>query len=32
GNARRAMQAVGFKVERLSGPPGKKEMLRGTKI
>ena len=32
GNARRALQAVGFKVERLAGPPGKKEMLRGTKI
>lgn len=32
GNARRAMQAVGFTVERLSGPPGKKEMLRGTKV
>lgn len=32
GNARRAMQAVGFSVERLPGPPGKKEMLRGTKI
>ncbi len=31
GNARRAMQAVGFNVERLPGPPGKKEMLRGTK-
>ncbi|WP_026450665.1 tRNA (5-methylaminomethyl-2-thiouridine)(34)-methyltransferase MnmD [Aequorivita capsosiphonis] len=31
GNARRAMQAVGFRVERLPGPPGKKEMLRGTK-
>ena len=31
GNARRAMQAVGFTVERLSGPPGKKEMLRATK-
>ncbi|MBT0608253.1 tRNA (5-methylaminomethyl-2-thiouridine)(34)-methyltransferase MnmD [Aequorivita echinoideorum] len=31
GNARRAMQAVGFSVERLAGPPGKKEMLRGTK-
>lgn len=31
GNARRAMQAVGFKVERLPGPPGKKEMLRGAK-
>ena len=32
GNARRAMQAVGFIVERLPGPPGKKEMLRGTKL
>lgn len=31
GNARRAMQAVGFNVERLAGPPGKKEMLRATK-
>ena len=31
GNARRAMQAVGFSVERLSGPPGKKEMLIGEK-
>ncbi len=32
GNARRALQTVGFSVERLPGPPGKKEMLRGTKI
>ncbi len=32
GNARRAMQAVGFTVERLPGPPGKKEMLRATKV
>lgn len=31
GNARRVMQAVGFNVERLPGPPGKKEMLRATK-
>lgn len=31
GSVRRAMQAVGFKVERLLGPPGKREMLRGTK-
>ncbi|MCB0465496.1 MAG: tRNA (5-methylaminomethyl-2-thiouridine)(34)-methyltransferase MnmD [Aequorivita sp.] len=31
GNARRAMQTVGFSVERLPGPPGKKEMLRATK-
>jgi tRNA U34 5-methylaminomethyl-2-thiouridine-forming methyltransferase MnmC len=32
GSVRRAMQAVGFKVERLPGPPGKREMLRATKI
>lgn len=32
GAARRAMQSVGFKVERLQGPPGKREMLRATKI
>ena len=32
GNARRALQAVGFTVERLPGPPGKIEMLRGTKV
>lgn len=31
GNARRAMQAVGFTVERIPGPPGKKEMMRATK-
>ena len=31
GNVRRAMQAVGFEVERLPGPPGKREMLRATK-
>lgn len=31
GSVRRAMQAVGFQVERLPGPPGKREMLRGTK-
>lgn len=31
GSVRRAMQAVGFAVERLPGPPGKREMLRGTK-
>ncbi|WP_310993854.1 tRNA (5-methylaminomethyl-2-thiouridine)(34)-methyltransferase MnmD [Aequorivita marina] len=31
GNARRAMQSVGFTVERLPGPPGKKEMMRATK-
>ncbi|NMH86506.1 tRNA (5-methylaminomethyl-2-thiouridine)(34)-methyltransferase MnmD [Flavivirga algicola] len=31
GSVRRAMEAVGFKVERLPGPPGKREMLRATK-
>ena len=32
GSVRRAMQAVGFEVERLPGPPGKREMLRARKI
>ena len=31
GAVRRAMQQVGFVVERLAGPPGKREMLRATK-
>jgi len=31
GSVRRAMQAVGFSVEKLPGPPGKREMLRGVK-
>jgi tRNA U34 5-methylaminomethyl-2-thiouridine-forming methyltransferase MnmC len=31
GSVRRAMQSVGFFVERLPGPPGKREMLRATK-
>ena len=31
GSVRRAMQAVGFMVERLEGPPGKREMLRASK-
>ncbi len=31
GSVRRAMQEVGFEVERLPGPPGKREMLRATK-
>ncbi|AMC10804.1 SAM-dependent methyltransferase [Lutibacter profundi] len=31
GSVRRAMQSVGFVVERLAGPPGKREMLRATK-
>ncbi|WP_036827404.1 tRNA (5-methylaminomethyl-2-thiouridine)(34)-methyltransferase MnmD [Polaribacter sp. Hel1_85] len=32
GSVRRAMQEVGFTVERLPGPPGKREMLRATKL
>jgi tRNA U34 5-methylaminomethyl-2-thiouridine-forming methyltransferase MnmC len=32
GSVRRAMMAVGFVVERLTGPPGKREMLRATKV
>jgi tRNA U34 5-methylaminomethyl-2-thiouridine-forming methyltransferase MnmC len=31
GSVRRAMQSVGFLVEKLPGPPGKREMLRCTK-
>ncbi|HLT52082.1 MAG TPA: tRNA (5-methylaminomethyl-2-thiouridine)(34)-methyltransferase MnmD [Arenibacter sp.] len=31
GTVRRAMQTVGFMVERLPGPPGKREMLRAIK-
>lgn len=31
GSVRRAMQAVGFTVTRLPGPPGKREMLRAVK-
>lgn len=31
GSVRRAMQSAGFKVERLPGPPGKREMLRALK-
>ncbi|MRI02032.1 tRNA (5-methylaminomethyl-2-thiouridine)(34)-methyltransferase MnmD [Kriegella sp. EG-1] len=32
GSVRRAMRAVGFSVEKLPGPPGKREMLRATKL
>jgi len=32
GSVRRAMQCVGFTVERLPGPPGKREMLRAVKV
>ncbi len=31
GEVRRTMQAAGFEVERLPGPPGKREMLRATR-
>ncbi|RNC89458.1 MAG: SAM-dependent methyltransferase [Allomuricauda sp.] len=31
GSVRRAMQEVGYAVERLPGPPGKREMLRATR-
>lgn len=31
GVVRRALQKVGFQVERIPGPPGKREMLRATK-
>jgi tRNA U34 5-methylaminomethyl-2-thiouridine-forming methyltransferase MnmC len=31
GSVRRALQQVGFVVERLAGPPGKREMLRASK-
>jgi tRNA U34 5-methylaminomethyl-2-thiouridine-forming methyltransferase MnmC len=32
GNIRRMMQQTGFVVERIPGPPGKREMLRGKKL
>ncbi len=32
GSVRRALKAVGFEVERLPGPPGKREMLRARKV
>lgn len=32
GQVRRNLQQAGFQVERLPGPPGKREMLRGIKI
>jgi tRNA U34 5-methylaminomethyl-2-thiouridine-forming methyltransferase MnmC len=31
GNVRRAMQAAGFSVEKIAGPPGKREMVRAHK-
>ena len=31
GEVKRSMKALGFKVERLQGPPGKRHMLRATK-
>ncbi|MBD0289211.1 MAG: tRNA (5-methylaminomethyl-2-thiouridine)(34)-methyltransferase MnmD [Flavisolibacter sp.] len=32
GAVRRAMQAAGFLIEKLPGPPGKREMLRGSSL
>ncbi len=32
GDVRRMLQAVGYQVERLPGPPGKREMLRASKV
>ena len=32
GEVRRRLQRAGWQVERLAGPPGKREMLRGTKL
>jgi tRNA U34 5-methylaminomethyl-2-thiouridine-forming methyltransferase MnmC len=32
GEVRRRMQSAGFKVYRLPGPPGKREMLKGVKV
>lgn len=31
GSVRRVLQSVGFRVERIPGPPGKREMLRATR-
>jgi tRNA U34 5-methylaminomethyl-2-thiouridine-forming methyltransferase MnmC len=32
GNVRRILQSLGFRVERIPGPPGKREMLRAKKV
>jgi tRNA U34 5-methylaminomethyl-2-thiouridine-forming methyltransferase MnmC len=32
GSFKRALRSLGFEVERLPGPPGKREMTRATKI
>ncbi len=32
GQVRRDLESVGFNVERLVGPPGKREMLRAIKL
>ena len=32
GSVRRALEKSGFEVERLPGPPGKREMLRALKV
>jgi len=32
GNLKRSMRALGFEIEKIPGPPGKREMLRGVKL
>ena len=32
GDVRRALKQAGFKLERLKGPPGKREMVRARKM
>ncbi len=32
GSVRRTLQKIGFQVEKIPGPPGKREMLRGSKM
>jgi tRNA U34 5-methylaminomethyl-2-thiouridine-forming methyltransferase MnmC len=32
GNLKRAMKALGFSIEKAPGAPGKREMLRATKL
>ena len=32
GSVRRTLEKIGFKVERLEGPPGKREILRAIKL
>ena len=32
GNLKRSLKALGFSIEKVAGAPGKREMLRATKI